>query len=536
MEAHENVASAEKASFIDSFKHSVLPTAIEQYRTSSRSSSVDITLQLQPDEQVVEAGLQSADAINNLTDLGHVKQSIQQQKPEDAADDSGSKSEEDSVNGSDCEDADESDVEEEEEEEEIETDNEEDEESEDDREMSSDEDDNFSEPTSTSSLGHHENKKFDPPSTAPYTHPALQHLRDLASPDLHSPQPQRHFKPPATTAEEHESEHIYHPTAPHQVPVHPFAGHPQWHHTFPQMYPSHPLIPPQHLHQHLYWNHQYSLAAIPLNSRPLVANGHPIPAPEAPAPCRPARTQCHDGSNYNRLAKALSNGDGNPTPLYRRFSQLNHRVLLHLQAEITDLEDELQVIDEEMKLLTSPHSATYQKMAPSVPFIDLRSREELRELGDKRTQCLGRIFVKLGQYNKALTSHDSDIGTYPPATAHQVSGYRRWAKVNEIGDYRFLDHTEDLIALCNTPDPTRHHSSLETMPDSPGAPKRATSTCKCVDQSLMPQKFLNVLGSYTFGIVFAILVAPATGQPWWAVALSLGSAWIVELLLTRYAA
>jgi len=49
-------------------------------------------------------------------------------------------------------------------------------------------------------------------------------------------------------------------------------------------------------------------------------------------------------SGYDTLASNLATS-GVP-PVYRRFAKLNHRILLHIQDEITEMEEELQFLDD----------------------------------------------------------------------------------------------------------------------------------------------------------------------------------------------
>jgi hypothetical protein len=85
----------------------------------------------------------------------------------------------------------------------------------------------------------------------------------------------------------------------------------------------------------------------------------------------------------------------NVIPMYRKFEQLNHRVLLHLQDEISELEEELRYVDESIAQ-SSPGAETGSSHPAS-------RRGESRyggELHYRRTDLLGRIYLKLGQYSK----------------------------------------------------------------------------------------------------------------------------------------
>jgi hypothetical protein len=94
-----------------------------------------------------------------------------------------------------------------------------------------------------------------------------------------------------------------------------------------------------------------------------------------------------------------STKDGTIVPMYRKFEQLNHRVLLHLQDEISELEEELRSTDECIAQ-SSPRTESGQ-LHPASRRGDARYGGELHY---KRTELLGRIYQKLGQYSIAPDS------------------------------------------------------------------------------------------------------------------------------------
>lgn len=87
-------------------------------------------------------------------------------------------------------------------------------------------------------------------------------------------------------------------------------------------------------------------------------------------------------------------------PMYRKFEQLNHRVLLHLQDEISELEEELRYLDECIAQ-SSPRAET-GLMHPASRRGEARYGGELHY---RRTDLLGRIYLKLGQYSKKPLFH-----------------------------------------------------------------------------------------------------------------------------------
>ena len=102
-------------------------------------------------------------------------------------------------------------------------------------------------------------------------------------------------------------------------------------------------------------------------------------------------------SGYDLIASRLSNNssvqDGRVKPLYRRFGRLNHRILLHLQDEIAEMEEQLQVLD---------GSLARCKPMPDSPESRRSEARYVTELTYQRTEVLGRIFVKIKQYSELL--------------------------------------------------------------------------------------------------------------------------------------
>jgi hypothetical protein len=86
---------------------------------------------------------------------------------------------------------------------------------------------------------------------------------------------------------------------------------------------------------------------------------------------------------------------GSVVPMYRKFEHLNHRVLLHLQDEICELEEELRSLDESIA-----HMSLRDDAGQSYPASRRNDARYGGELHYKRTELLGRIFQKLGQYSK----------------------------------------------------------------------------------------------------------------------------------------
>ncbi|KAF2134570.1 hypothetical protein P153DRAFT_362327 [Dothidotthia symphoricarpi CBS 119687] len=160
---------------------------------------------------------------------------------------------------------------------------------------------------------------------------------------------------------------------------------------------------------------------------------------------------------YELLADKLnksskSNGHlprvGHIAPLYRKFGNLNHRVLLHLQDEISELEEELRYLDESIAQTSSRDEAGH--IHPASRRGDARNGSEL---SCKRTELLGRIFQKIGQYNKALSSFSNVINNLEPASTEDIRSYRKWMEKRAPIDHaesRFLERKDDLVKVSRT--------------------------------------------------------------------------------------
>lgn len=110
---------------------------------------------------------------------------------------------------------------------------------------------------------------------------------------------------------------------------------------------------------------------------------------------------------YELLAQKLSerakgNHEGSGTsveepvaPIYRKFEHLNHRVLLHIQDEIAELEEELRHLDESIAQ-SSPRDEA-GRIQPASRRGETRYGSELHY---RRTELLGRVYLKLGQYSE----------------------------------------------------------------------------------------------------------------------------------------
>jgi hypothetical protein len=222
------------------------------------------------------------------------------------------------------------------------------------------------------------------PRTLTDTDPIVRHIQNQEAERqnhiLHSPRPQRNYRPAVTTGMEPTPLPLYDQTIP-----------PQFLYQYPGPWPYSPGHPPPHyLQRH---------------------NAEPYPdLPETPEDGQPLPVLSRRDrklAGYELLASKLSRAsredlqEPGPIPLYRRFEALNHRILLHLQDEIAEMEEELNFLDGELAQafhpLSPPTTASNGQGSPPA------SRRADARLGGerhfRRTELLGRIFIKLGQYS-----------------------------------------------------------------------------------------------------------------------------------------
>jgi hypothetical protein len=182
-----------------------------------------------------------------------------------------------------------------------------------------------------------------------------------------------------------------------------------------------------------------------------------------------AKLSCSD-SGATRRGSNINSQSGESTiirPIYRKFEALNHRLLLHLQDELSELEEQLHRLD----------TADTQTRRLQNCILPASRRAEFvagGELQWRKTDILGKIGFKLGQYSKhppflpqilagkqlTIIDHALDslmkTTSLPPASMSDIEDYRTYlATHNPIAEIetRFLDPTRDLICL----DPTRGH-------------------------------------------------------------------------------
>ncbi|PMD14731.1 hypothetical protein NA56DRAFT_674124 [Hyaloscypha hepaticicola] len=155
-------------------------------------------------------------------------------------------------------------------------------------------------------------------------------------------------------------------------------------------------------------------------------------------------------TGYEKLASQLSySRDAEERgerirPMYRKFEALNHRILLHLQDEISELEEQLHRLD-------NADTQSRRTDRYIVPASRRAAAQAGGELQWHKTDVLGRIGYKLTQYNQALSSFNSTQSLAPP-DPEDIDFYRSYLQSEHLiaePETHFLDTADDLVSICS---------------------------------------------------------------------------------------
>lgn len=146
-------------------------------------------------------------------------------------------------------------------------------------------------------------------------------------------------------------------------------------HDMPQATPAFPPVPPMALAPQYYPSPQPG----PRRAGSLPVTGYELLA---------ARLSSH-------ASTAESEGAPKIKPMYRKFEALNHRVLLHLQDELSELEEHLHQLD-----MADTQSRCIDR-SQILPASRRASVQPGGELEYRKAEILGRIGYKLAQYSKS---------------------------------------------------------------------------------------------------------------------------------------
>lgn len=188
---------------------------------------------------------------------------------------------------------------------------------------------------------------------------------------------------------------------------------------------------------------QYQWPSPPaLAPHPAAMEAHHDMTERPPAPDAPDLTK-RTLTGYEMLALELSTSESPVTPLYRKFEYLHHRILLHLQDELCELEEQLRTVDEII--------AQMDPASPESPRTPASRRGEAyggTEIHHQRTNLLGRIFLKTEQYNRAMTAYTGAAKSGSRALSGDISAYRQWMEKHSpvhAAESSFLQREDDLV-------------------------------------------------------------------------------------------
>lgn len=156
-------------------------------------------------------------------------------------------------------------------------------------------------------------------------------------------------------------------------------------------------------------------------------------------------------------------------PLYRRFEALNHRILLHLQDELSELEEQLHRLD-----TTDTQTRRLQnRILPASRRAEYLSGGELQW---HKTDILEKIGFKLGQYSTFLISPPLPIRHSPTP----IFFYEKKKKIMYVTNLMICRPRDVLICIHPRPssafdiryqpvpqlplNPSAHHRSRDTLP------------------------------------------------------------------------
>ncbi|KAL7797297.1 hypothetical protein V8C37DRAFT_399909 [Trichoderma ceciliae] len=173
-------------------------------------------------------------------------------------------------------------------------------------------------------------------------------------------------------------------------------------------------------------------------------------------------------SGYELLAAKLSGNMAGArlAPIYRRFESLHHRLLLHMQDELMELEEQLRSLDA---------ADTQIRHFPGGIFPASRRQENMSptDASWKKKEIISHIAQKLYQYNQVITSFIATHGLAEPSM-QEVFSYKSYlTAINPLveGESQFLEAVDDLVNLGR-----RKRRSNANPPDDPLSPMPQSSS------------------------------------------------------------
>jgi hypothetical protein len=158
----------------------------------------------------------------------------------------------------------------------------------------------------------------------------------------------------------------------------------------------------QNMYESLHPNLQRVNTSIP-HSPPSAMTPRYQPPPQNPHPHPLTPGDRFPVTGYELLAYKLSSqspdiDDGKPIkPMYRKFGALNHRVLLYLQDEISELEEQLHRLDQ----VETQARRTDRQIIPASRRAAALAGGELQY---HKSDVLNKIGYKLAQYSQSFST------------------------------------------------------------------------------------------------------------------------------------
>jgi hypothetical protein len=230
-------------------------------------------------------------------------------------------------------------------------------------------------------------------------------------------------------------------------------------------------------------------------------------------------------TGYDALASKIScrsTKSSTLKPLYRKFEHLNHRLLLHLQDELAELEEQLHILDD---------ADTQSRRMYGVNASDIRilpaSRRAAAHAGGElewhKMDLINRIGFKLVQYNQALTSFNKLAQELDMPDAGAVEQYRAYLESEKPimeDETKFLEAPGDLVVIgrrahSELERPKKPHGKIERPPKpenefSIPSPKLQIIAVAVAVAVLVPILTFAVIPGFLGRITVVTLVASAT--------------------------
>jgi hypothetical protein len=102
---------------------------------------------------------------------------------------------------------------------------------------------------------------------------------------------------------------------------------------------------------------------------------------------------------FESVSKLLADDPLETQPIYRKYEELRYRIVFHIQHELSEMEAILRRMDE--KIQYAIHSREISSEDSFITPSEEYQEQALAEMKQRRTLLLGRIFEKIQQYGKS---------------------------------------------------------------------------------------------------------------------------------------